>query len=396
MSAPDQQPKEPAAAPSGAAAGVVNAPGTAGPGAEGAAPDLARAERRQRSAARRRRGQPSLASVGTFVLAALGVVVYYEPPRDLLKPPFASLAEAATLPAVAPSPSAFGRSGELRVRFALPNEAVEYPLEVGGDPRSLAYEWVRLGESASSAPTRPLTGGELVAPAAPGFYRLALVRTRADTVAGIPVAGRRVVDGLTLAVLVPFSQKLGATLNGYKIGTYVAERLEGDGGDRPAGFVQVDADDVDLPLSKHLRLGDFVTHDGQQVWPRYAALSPRLLDKLELVIAEIARGRGGDSANVDVALDVHSGFRTPLYNRTVKRSAKDSRHQYGDAADVTIDANGDGRYTLADSKLVVRAVEAVESAHPELTGGLGLYTSKRYRTPYVHIDARGQRARWRG
>ena len=115
----------------------------------------------------------------------------------------------------------------------------------------------------------------------------------------------------------------------------------------------------------------------------------------ELVIARIGSWRG-DTANVRVGVSVHSGFRTPLYNRTVKRSARDSRHQYGDAADVTIDANGDGQYTLADSKLVVRAVEEVEGEHPDLVGGLGLYTSRRYRTPYIHIDARGTRARWRG
>jgi hypothetical protein len=27
---------------------------------------------------------------------------------------------------------------------------------------------------------------------------------------------------------------------------------------------------------------------------------------------------------------------------------------------------------------------------------LGMYTSSRYRTPYVHIDARGKRLRWQG
>ena len=196
-------------------------------------------------------------------------------------------------------------------------------------------------------------------------------------------------------MLVPFSQKLGSTLNGYRIGTYVAERLKGRTHDHPEGFVQVDAGDVDLPLSKHLRLGDFVTHDAQDTWPRYAALNPQLLDKLELVLAEIASWRG-DTAGVSVGVDVHSGFRTPLYNRTVKRSAKDSRHQYGDAADVAIDANGDGRVTAADTRLVVKAVEAVEARHPDLIGGLGLYTSRRYRSPYVHIDARGTRARWNG
>ena len=31
-----------------------------------------------------------------------------------------------------------------------------------------------------------------------------------------------------------------------------------------------------------------------------------------------------------------------------------------------------------------------------LVGGLGIYTSRRYRTPYLHIDVRGKRSRWRG
>jgi uncharacterized protein YcbK (DUF882 family) len=123
------------------------------------------------------------------------------------------------------------------------------------------------------------------------------------------------------------------------------------------------------------------------------ALSPRLLDKLELVIAEVARER---PAGAPMSVAVKSGFRTPAHNAGVKAAARDSRHQQGDAADVAIDANADGRLTAADGQLVARAVELVERAHPDLAGGLGLYTSRRYRTPYVHIDARGARARWRG
>ena len=45
-------------------------------------------------------------------------------------------------------------------------------------------------------------------------------------------------------------------------------------------------------VSTHLRLGDFLTHDGQtDVWPKYVALNPRLLDKLELVLAKIGARR---------------------------------------------------------------------------------------------------------
>ena len=152
---------------------------------------------------------------------------------------------------------------------------------------------------------------------------------------------------------------------------------------------------LNLPISKHLRVADFLTQDGQQSWPRYVAVDRRLLDKLELVAGKLAAWQGANSGS-ELTVHVSSAFRSPAYNRTVPRAAPDSRHQYGDAADVKIDANGDGRFTLTDAKLVVKAVEAVEREHPDLVGGVGLYTSRRYRTPYVHIDARGQRARWRG
>jgi hypothetical protein len=52
--------------------------------------------------------------------------------------------------------------------------------------------------------------------------------------------------------------------------------------------------------------------------------------------------------------------------------------------------------TLKDEVLVARAVDQVEDEHPDLVGGLGLYVSHLYRTPYVHIDTRGTRSRWKG
>jgi uncharacterized protein YcbK (DUF882 family) len=195
--------------------------------------------------------------------------------------------------------------------------------------------------------------------------------------------------------MVPFAEKAAGILNGYHIGTYLAERIGGHH-DEPEGFLEVNPNDIDLAVSKHFKLGDFITHDGQtEVWPKYVALNPRLLDKLELVVAEVAKMRGVSPDSL-TALDVHSGFRTPAHNAHVQRAARDSRHQYGDAADVVIDADGDGQFTRKDSRIVANAVDSVEDAHPELVGGLGLYTSGRYRTSYVHIDARGHRSRWRG
>jgi uncharacterized protein YcbK (DUF882 family) len=195
----------------------------------------------------------------------------------------------------------------------------------------------------------------------------------------------------------PFEEKLGTMLNGYRIGTYLAERFRRSRveKDHPDGFLEVYPQHLDLPVSKHLRLRDFLTHDDQKdVWPKYVALNPRLLDKLELVFAELANHR--PEAASPLELDVHSGFRTPAHNRSVQLAARDSRHQYGDAADVVVDANGNGAFDRTDYRLVVAAVEAVERSYPELVGGLGVYTSRRYSKPYVHIDTRGTRSRWRG
>jgi hypothetical protein len=326
----------------------------------------------------------TFATLGLMIIATLGAIQFRHPGASFEMKPFGTYLSRA-LPFAAPSATAFGESGAVLLKLALPGETVEYPLDVHGDPTSLAYTWVRNGDTASAQPTLPLNGANVRTPTKPGFYRLALVRGDRQ----------RIVEGLTVAVLVPFKDKEGAMLNGYRIGTYLSERL-GEGQEPPEGFLEINASDVNLPISKHLKVGDFLNHDSQETWPRYAAVSPRLLDKLELVISELARWHGGTVDNVELNLDVHSGFRAPDHNRTISRAARDSQHQYGDAADVAIDANGDGRYTAMDSRMVGLAVEIVELKHPDLVGGLGIYTSGHFRTTYVHIDARGKRARWRG
>jgi hypothetical protein len=323
-----------------------------------------------------------LVPAATFLLAAVGVIRFY-PAESAPLAPFASVSRMSA----GASLTAFGKSREVRLHFTLPGQAIEFPLEVSGDPSDLSYEWESTRDSSVIEPARLVTGPTFVAPQRAGFYNLVISRA----------GDRQVVAEPTLAVMVPFKQRQGGFLNGYRIGTYLADRLSHH--DHPEGFLEVAAGDLDLKVSKHLRLGDFLTHDAQaNVWPKYVALNPRLLDKLELVFAKIgvsARLSALDSLP-DVAFDVHSGFRTPAHNAGVRRAARDSRHQYGDAADVAIDANGDGRVTLTDELLIARAVDQVEDEHPDLVGGLGLYTSRRYRTPYVHIDTRGKRSRWKG
>ncbi len=158
----------------------------------------------------------------------------------------------------------------------------------------------------------------------------------------------------------------------------------------------------DTPLSDHFRLRDFLTHDQQSVWPKYLVLRDALVDKLELVISDL-QSRGYAVSHMQVM----SGFRTPQYNAqgVGKKGgrATDSRHQYGDAADVFVDNNGDGRMDdlnhdgrvdTRDAKIVMQSVERIEQLHPDLIGGAGLYKATRAHGPFVHVDVRGSRARW--
>lgn len=203
--------------------------------------------------------------------------------------------------------------------------------------------------------------------------------------------------------LVPFSTKAGTRIGTYRVGFWPAERRRPRSAayENPAGFIRVTRENQDLLVSEHFRLRDFLTHDQPNVWPKYLVLREELIDKLEL-IADDLRAHGVPVAHMSVM----SGFRTPQYNaRGVGAGgrARDSRHQFGDAADVFVDndqdgrmddLNGDGVVDARDAQVIVAAAERVERAHPSLVGGAGIYRAAGGHGPFAHIDVRGYRARW--
>lgn len=210
-------------------------------------------------------------------------------------------------------------------------------------------------------------------------------------------------DGARFAfvTLKPWGEKRGGYVNTYNVGWWPGERRRmPDNYENPIGFIEVTPENLDLQLSTHFTLRSFLTHDQVNVWPKYLVMREELLDKLELVLTTL-EGQGIATRNVLVL----SGFRTPQYNRraSFEGAAYASRHQYGDAADLIIDANGDGRMddlnrdgtvNFMDTDVINRAVEIVERRFPELVGGLGLYHAKGPSGPFAHIDVRGTRARW--
>jgi hypothetical protein len=275
-----------------------------------------------------------------------------------------------------------GQSGKLRAAFRAPGA----PLVAPGDAEVAAHFEDEAGAIVASPGFR--------APQDPGMYKLAAEMGKA----------KQAIDDLRVITLVPFSEKRNDRIGLYYLGRWPYEK----GGTprsaayaNPSGFVEVTRENRHTPVSEHFKLGDFLTKDQFDVWPKYMLLDARLLDKLELTIAEL-EARGVPVRHVQVM----SGFRTPGYNEgggNTAGRADLSRHMYGDAADVFVDndrngtlddINRDGRVDTRDAEVIRDAAQKVEARYPALVGGIGVYKACCGHGPFTHVDVRGYRARW--
>jgi hypothetical protein len=278
-----------------------------------------------------------------------------------------------------------GASGKLRVEILQPGETIADSAAGGAQLRV----------------ETPGTSGSTVAPTS-GIWRL---------VAAVGTALKPVGDFSLISVR-PRSEKRNGRVGLYYIGNWPGETgrkvrapalAPAERYLPPSGFIEVTKANADTRVSEHFKLRDFLTHDQPNVWPKYLVLEMRNVDKLELVLTDLAR-RGIDVSGVTVM----SGFRTPQYNEgggNTGGRAGLSRHMYGDAADIFIDSNHDGvmddlnhdgKISIADSRVIQQAVDRVEAVHPELVGGAGVYPAESGHGPFIHIDSRGYRARWVG
>ncbi|MFL5595736.1 MAG: hypothetical protein ACJ785_14175 [Gemmatimonadaceae bacterium] len=301
-------------------------------------------------------------------------------------PSVAYLTGAALTALTAVSPPARGESGRLRVT-----------IQQGGTPIApILADTLPAGTVATfSSGAAAESTSRLVAPQRPGIWSLALRIGNAIK----PLAGFSVIT------LRPATEKKAGRLGLYYIGNWPAARKgrPGVSYDPPSGFIEVTPQTQNTQLSDHFRLKDFFPHDQQNVWPKYIVVDMKMIDKDELVLQELQKQ--GINPN---GVRVMSGFRTPQYNAgggDPRGRAALSRHMYGDANDIFIDNDGDGRMddlnhdgrvNIADAKVIEDAVNRVERAHPSLVGGCGIYSGTSSHGPFTHIDTRGYPARWIG
>ena len=118
-------------------------------------------------------------------------------------------------------------------------------------------------------------------------------------------------------------------------------------------------------LSPNFRANEFRCNHCGELHPSGVMPPRQLLDWLEEIRAHFGK-----------PIHINSGYRCPVHNDNVG-GVRNSRHLAGDAADFYINGVTTASiYEFCDTLIGSK-------------GGVGLYNT------FVHIDARGERARWR-
>jgi hypothetical protein len=268
--------------------------------------------------------------------------------------------------------------------FVLPGEQLEIEAVFTDQPTQLEAS-AEAGELVTVKPDR----WRWTAPQEPGVHCLS-----------VREVGSQASTCLNAFVMVPYAGE--EEINGYRIGSYQPTPLKGlPAYERPRGLVEVTQGNLGTWVSPHFRLAQFVGKQ-ESGYPKYLVLRTRLLLKLETVLEELReRGVASDT------LYVMSGYRTPFYNASIGNRTTYSRHSYGDAADVFVDRDddgrmdditGDGRSDLGDALLIYGMVEelARDTWFQPFEGGLGIYPPNPRFGPMVHLDTRGEKTRWKG
>jgi hypothetical protein len=267
---------------------------------------------------------------------------------------------------------------------------------------------LRASGKASTAYIVRAAGGELTpsgrnrwrwrAPRDPGVYAIE-VMDASPVARGGTSAGRDEIR-LNAFVMVPASRAKGGRLNGFRIGEYPRGIFRDNPIYRaPRGYIEITRGTEDVKVSPRFEIGQFLCKQPDP-FPKYLVLDERLPIALETIVDRL-NALGHDMK----ALTVMSGYRTPFYNAAIG-NVKFSLHQFGGAADVFVDEdkngtmddlNRDRRIDRQDAVFLHDIIDDLmkQPSFP-FQGGLGHYAATKSHGPFVHVDVRGNRARWGG
>jgi hypothetical protein len=330
----------------------------------------------------------SLATAGSITAATFSVVLLGTGDASLtvkamLRESRASLESSAYSPERASfAIRAASVTSSYRIQTVSVNPGRTIGLSVTNPGRAARFEMIAASGVISSA---KINAWNWHAPDESGLYSLRIIRTdMPDTVL------------VNAFVTVPKERLEGEYLNGYRIGRY--PKPPRPIYRHPEGFIEVTRENLDVRISPHFRLRQFVCKQ-KSGYPKYVVLERTILHKLEMILE--AFNAAGYQAN---SFNVMSGYRTPHYNAAIGNVPL-SRHVWGAAADVFVDEdgdgymddiNGDGRRDIVDIRILYDIANrlAREADYQVYIGGLGTYRANSRHGPYLHVDVRGRRARW--
>ncbi|WP_194441575.1 D-Ala-D-Ala carboxypeptidase family metallohydrolase [Pseudoalteromonas simplex] len=219
------------------------------------------------------------------------------------------------------------------------------------------------------------------APENAGFYSLVL-------------SNKKTSKRLLVIVKKPFNAN-NKQLNNYQIGLYPAPYKGYTQYSAPNGFIEIFEKDLTRQLTPHVQVKNVIC---KQVsgFPKYLYVNNDGLMMLEDLLSFVQN----EGIKVSKFAFI-SGYRTPHYNRSIG-NGKHSRHQYGDAFDLYVDEdgdgrmddlNGDGKLTIADVDVLYKVFEKFQK-QSRYNGGIGRYKPASHHGGFVHIDNRGFTARW--
>lgn len=271
--------------------------------------------------------------------------------------------------------------------YLMPNEVFSFTIK-NNDHRKKDTVWVSNTTNKGELTQKQWYEWDWKAPQKEGIYPLILRQ-------------KNTAEAMTLNcfVMIPLEEAENGKLNEYNIGYYPVPK------DKtylpPEGVIEVNKANENTLLSPNYQLKDFLSNQKQKFnYPNYVVLSERLLLKLELLTA-VAQHAGIPFQRFTIM----SAYRTPYYN-TQNKNTKYSRHQWGMASDIFIDANNDyamddlnddGKFNVEDSKVLYDIIDQLqhEAWYQPFLGGMGIYKENTSRTSFVHVDVgRGVVARW--
>lgn len=264
--------------------------------------------------------------------------------------------------------------------FALPEK--EISIKVHGNTEG--KDFILFTSAGSSY---PVSSNEWVwkLPDSTGHYKLVLVESKTKQ-----------KFTLNTFILFPYTEVKGKSINNFMVGNYPDSQE--DHYQKPEGFIEITPEMIDVYLSPHFQVRNFLCKQECE-YPMYLVLKENLLIKLEKIRERLVE-KGFNIQNVAIM----SGYRTPYYNDAIG-NVKFSRHQFGDAADIYIDndsnyymddLNNDGVSNSKDVEVLYQTILEMtkEEWYKPFVGGLGFYKPNTRRTGFVHVDVRGNPARW--